>query len=340
MMKKFKIKISDKIISENNPTFVIAEIGINHRGNKKLCLKLIDQAINCGADAVKIQIVDYKDSYSKNSSSFKIFKKNYLRLKDIEHINNYCRKKNIIFFATPSGDSAINILKKTNFPAVKISSSLLNNTPYLKKISRTIKKPYILSTGMAYLSEIKESSIILSKQKIPYILLKCTSQYPADDKNLNLNSISTIKKKFKCLVGYSDHTKDNLACLSAVSKGAKVIEKHFNVYNNKSAPDDKISAKPKQFKELVNQIRRIDIMKGNSMIFPSKIEIKNRDNNLRKIVAKKKIKKGELFTIDNVGLLRSNKKHGLPPKNFENFLNKKSLKNIKAYSLLKLNFIS
>ena len=145
MNNKNLVKIKNKIINENSRTYIIAEIGINHKGKRDLCIKLIDSAIKCGADAVKIQIVDYEDSYSKNSPSYKIFKKNYLNFDDLQKINNYCKKRNITLFATPSGKSVIKIIKKLRYPAIKISSGLLNNTFFINQLSSEIRKPFILN---------------------------------------------------------------------------------------------------------------------------------------------------------------------------------------------------
>ena len=340
MNKKKIIKINNKIINKKSNTYVIAEIGINHLGDKNLCIRQIDSAIKCGADAVKLQIADYEESYSKDTLSYKIFKKYSLNLDDLLKINKYCKKKKITIFATPSGKSVIKIIKKLKYPAVKISSSLLNNVYFINQISSEIKKPFILSCGMAFEEEIRKTVKILKEKKIPFILLKCTSLYPAGDKSLNLHSIKTLEKKFDCIVGYSDHTKDNLACLSAVSMGAKVIEKHFNIEKNIKAPDDKISAKPKQFSKLITDIRRIEKMKGRPAIYPDKDEIILRKFNHRKIISKKEIFLEQEFNEENIGLLRSKKLiEGLSAKFFNKFLNQKSSKNIKKNTILNLKHI-
>jgi len=340
MNKKKIFKINNKIINNKSKTYIIAEIGINHLGDKNICIRQINSAIKCGADAVKLQIADYEESYSKDTPSYRIFKKYSLNLGDLIKINNHCKKKNITIFATPSGKSVIKIVKKLKYPAVKISSSLLNNVYFINQISSTIKKPFILSCGMAFEKEIRETVNILKVKKIPFILLKCTSLYPARDKSLNLYSIKTLEKKFDCIVGYSDHTKDNLACLSAVSMGAKVIEKHFNIEKNTKAPDDKISAKPKQFSRLISDIRRIEEMTGSPTIYPDKDEIVLRKFNHRKIVSKKKILLGQEFNEDNIGLLRSKKLiEGLSAKFFNRFLNQKSSRNIKKNTILNLKHI-
>ena len=339
-MNKKIIKINNKIIEKKSNTYVIAEIGINHLGDRNLCIRQINSAIKCGADAVKLQIADYEDSYSKNTPSYKIFKKYSLNLDNLIKINNYCKKKNITIFATPSGKSVIKIIKKLKYPAVKISSSLLNNIHFINQISSEIKKPFIISCGMALEKEIRETVNILKEKKIPFILLKCTSLYPAQDKSLNLHSIKTLENKFDCIVGYSDHTKDNLACLSAVAMGAKVIEKHFNIEKNTKAPDDKISAKPKQFSKLILDIRRIEEMKGSSKIYPNRDEILLRKFNHRKIISKKKIFFKQQFNEDNIGLLRSKKPIvGLSAKLFNKFLNQKASKNIKENTILNIKHI-
>ena len=165
----------------------------------------------------------------------------------------------------------------------------MNNTFFINQLSSEIRKPFILSCGMAYEKEIKNSVSILIKKKIPFILLKCTSLYPAKDLTLNLQSLKTLRNKFKCIVGYSDHSTDNLSCLVAVSNGAKVIEKHFNIEKNKNAPDDIVSAKPKQFAELIKNIRRVEKILGSSKIYPDKSEINKRNHNLRNVESQLRI---------------------------------------------------
>ena len=317
-------KIKNQIVG-GSKVFIIAEIGINHNGNLNLCKKLISAAKKSGADAVKLQIIDPDSSYNKNTPSYKIFKKNILSFKQLVEIKNFAKIKKIILFATPGDFKSLEIIKKLKFPAIKISSGLITNEALLIEAAKT-NLPIILSTGMAYLSEIKKASQILKKYKNKkYSILKCTSLYPSPASKVNLNSIITLGELFNVPIGFSDHTKNNDACIASVSLGAKIIEKHFTLDKRLKVPDQKISADPNQFSKLVKSIRNIEKLLGNKDIFPSKEEIKKRKINHRTIISIKKIKKDEIFTIKNIALKRSlNSNSGLHPRYFFKIIGKKN----------------
>ena len=336
-MELFKIK--KRKIGKNSPVFIIAEIGLNHNGSLSLCKKLISKAKECGADAVKLQISDPKYSYNTDTKSYKIFKKNTLPFKDLRKLTFYAKRKKIILFATPGDFKSLEICKKLKFPAIKISSGLLTNEPLISRCAAT-KLPLILSTGMAFESEIKKAISIIKKNKnSKYAILKCTSLYPASSELINLSSILTFRNKFKVPIGYSDHTLDNLACIGAVALGAKIIEKHFSINKKFKGADHKISAEPKQFKSLVKDIRIMEKLIGIKKIFPSDNEIKNRSLMYRSIITIDKIKKGEKFTSENLGLKRSKgKKMGLNPSYFNTIIGKKSKKDLKKNTMIQKSF--
>tara|TARA_B110000211_G_scaffold234801_1_gene306387 strand:- start:14829 stop:15839 length:1011 start_codon:yes stop_codon:yes gene_type:complete len=323
----FKI---DNLIIGKLRTFIIAEIGINHLGSLHNCKKLINQAKKSGADAVKLQISDPEYSYNKDTVSYKIFKKNRLSFEKLKKIKSYARKKKIILFATPGDFKSLEIIKRLNFPAIKISSGLMTNEALVSEIAK-IKKPVIFSTGMAYMSEIKKIISILKRNKNKYFaILKCTSLYPCPPNFVNLISINNLKNKFpKIPIGFSDHTKSIDACIAAVALGAKIIEKHITLNKNFKVPDQKVSCDPKEFKLMVKKIRYIEQTIGKENIFPTKEEIKKRNLYHRSIITVKKISIGEKFDKNNIALKRSTgKKKGLHPKYFFKILGKKSKKNI------------
>ncbi len=331
------LKINNRKIGPGSPVYIIAEIGINHKGNLKLCKKMIHSAKKNGADAVKLQIAVPEYSYSSNTTSFKIFKKNQLNTKQLINIKNYCKKKNITLFATPCDFQSLEIIKKLKFPAIKISSGLLTNLPLIQKAIET-KLPIIVSTGMAYYKEIESVIKFFKKKKTNnFAILKCTSLYPSPSKTVNLKSIKKLEK-LRVTVGFSDHTQNNDACLAAVSLGAKIIEKHFTIDRKLKVPDQKISADPIQFKNLVNSIRNIEKLLGSDDIFPSFPEIKKRKINHRSIISIKSIKKGEKFNYQNISLMRSNGlKMGLDPKFYFKIIGKKSKKNISKETKINKN---
>ena len=212
-MKKFELL--DKYIGENQKTFIIAEIGLNHNGKLSTCKKMIKSAKKAGADAVKLQISDPDESYYFGTNSYNTFLKYSLSEKQIIKINQYAKKNKILLFATAGDLKSLKLIKKLKFPILKISSGLLTNDPILIQASK-LKIPIIISCGLAYEHEINRALGIIKKNKIKKIvLLKCTSLYPAPDNQLNIDAIETMKKRFNCIVGYSDHTQDNLACIAS-----------------------------------------------------------------------------------------------------------------------------
>jgi len=299
-------KIKDKLIG-GDKTFVIAEIGLNHNGSYKKCIQMINEALKAGVDACKLQISDPNQSYNKKTLSYKVFKKFSLTKNEIIRLNKYCKKKKIILFSTVGDFNSLEFIKKIKFPAIKISSGLLNNFPLLEKIANT-KVPIILSTGMSNLQEIKQSlKIINFKSKNKKIgVLKCTSLYPTLHHNVNLNAMVSLKRKLRLPVGYSDHTIGNLACLAAVAMGAKIIEKHFTLNKKQKGLDHFISADPKELKDLVTGIREIEKIKGKQKIEPVKAELIQRRKMYRFVFSCKKIKKGERFSLKNIALKRTN----------------------------------
>ena len=331
-------KIGNKIIGKKR-VFVIAEIGVNHNGSLSVCKNLIKKAKISGADAVKLQIINAEESYSKSTKSYKIFKKNFLNYEEIKKIKSYAKKLNIILFATPGDFSSLSIIKKLNFPAIKISSGLLTNIPLIVEASK-LKKPMIVSTGFANLNEIRETVNKIKKIHNKIVILRCTSIYPASNENLNLLSILTLKKKFNAIVGYSDHSLGNLACLTAVSLGAKIIEKHFTLNKKQTGADHKRSSAPKEFKLLVDQIRMIEKSLGENNVFPTKIETKLKKFYHRTIIASRTIFKNQKLNKDNISLKRTNKNgQRMHPREYFNIIGKKSKKKISKDEIINYKFL-
>lgn len=234
-----QIVIKNKIISEEGPIFFIAEIGINHNGSVKTAKKLIDMAILSNCDAVKFQkrtpelcIPEHKKNELKNTPWGRM---TYLEYKNkiefnkeqYEIIDSYCRKKNIIWFASPWDIPSIDFLEEFDVPCYKIASAMLTNREILKKI-RDIGKPIILSTGMSALSQVDEAVNLLDD--LPLVIMQCNSSYPSEDMELNLRVIEKYKKRYpRHIIGYSGHEKGYTASLVAAALGARVIERHITL---------------------------------------------------------------------------------------------------------------
>lgn len=326
--------IDRKIISQTGPTYIVAEIGINHSGSKSKCEKLIKMAHKSGADAVKLQLADPNLSYSKNHPTFKEFKNKFLSDESLSNLIKYSKSLGISLFATPGDFSSLERIVKLKMPAIKISSGLLNNLPLIKEASKK-NVPIILSTGMAYLNEISDAVKICSKNQKKIALLKCTSIYPAPIQNLNLNGINELRKKFKVPVGYSDHANGIEASIYSVAFGARIIEKHFTLNRFEKGADHKISIEPKQFATMVKKVRDLESMMGEKILKPTKQEIKNRKFSYRKLVTSKKIYAGEKITLKNITFKRTlAKKNGIKPKHFFKVLGKRVSKNLKDEKIL------
>lgn len=325
-----------------NKTFIIAEIGNNHEGNYQLAKKMINLASKSGVDAVKFQT--YKTSFFINKNDKKRFKKlknfelSYAQFKNLKKIAN---KLGLLFISTPFDLESANFLSK-NSDIIKIASSD-NNFFKLIDVVLKSKKPVIVSTGLANISEIKRivllaKKILKSKFNKNFALLHCVSAYPVEPKYANLNSIKFLKEKFNCIIGYSDHTIGNEASLVAISLGAKIIEKHFTLNNNYSNfRDHKISLNPKDMQKMISSTRRVENMIGN---YDKKISInekKNYSSMRRSIYFDKKLKKGTILKRQDLKIVRPYKI--LEPNDLSKVLGKKLKKDAQESELVTLKIL-
>ena len=321
-----------------NP-YIIAEISGNHCGSFEKAKKLIKCAKINGADAVKLQTYTADMMTIKSSKSyFKI--KNGLwkgyNLWDLYHeahtplswhpkLFSYAKKIGITLFSTPFSEEAVDYLEELNCPFYKVASFEMNDHPLVAKIART-KKPLIISTGMANLQEIEATVRIARRngaKKI--ILLYCVSNYPSDINDFNLANIEILKKKFKCDVGLSDHSKGNLIATLATSMGAEFFEKHIALDNQTDGVDIEFSAKGSEIKDYVRTIRD-----SSKLLKKKSSYVNSPDKKMklfrRSIFAIKDIKKGDLFSKKNIKRIRPG--NGIPPSYYSLILGKKSPKNI------------
>ena len=329
-----------------NKVFFIAEISANHCGNFKLAKKLIRCAKTNGADAVKLQ------TYTANTMTIKSNKK-YFKIKEglwkgynlwdlynkaqtplewHEELFRYGKSLGIKVFSTPYDETAVDFLEKLNCPIYKIASFEMTDLNLIKKVSET-KKPLIISTGMANLKEIEESVKVAKINGAKDItLLYCVSNYPSSINDFNLNNIKILKKKFKCKVGISDHSKDNRVAIASIASGAEVIEKHIALDNQKKGFDIDFSIKGREIKKLRDDIDITFKLMGKNIFFRNKNENKSKVFR-RSIFTTKDIKKGQKFTKYNVRVVRPG--YGLEPKYYNKILNKKSPINIRKDEPLK-----
>lgn len=340
-MKSNYLKLGSKFISDKHAPFLIAEISANHNQSLKRLLKLIDKIVESGADAVKIQtytpdsmtlnskskhfkIIDKKSPW-KGKTLYDIYKKGTTPYEWHKKIFNYAKKKRILCFSTPFDDYAVEFLEKLKVPFYKVASYECVDIPLIEKIAKTYK-PIIISTGAANFNEINDAVKTVRKYHNKLILLKCTSLYPSKDSQLNLSAIIEMKKKFKCPVGFSDHTIDLNAAITSIGVGANVIEKHVKFSNKESGLDSSFSITPKELKDLKVKMNNAWKALGIKTIGPIKEELKVRKRR-RSLYFIKNLKKGEIVKLESIKRIRPG--YGIAPKHIKTIIGKKVKKNIK-----------
>ncbi|MGB1729330.1 MAG: N-acetylneuraminate synthase family protein, partial [Crocinitomicaceae bacterium] len=260
-----------------NRTFIIAEIGPNHNGDLNIAKSMVSDLSKIGVDAVKFQLAIPENVYSKDAfkadyqkeneaskSPLEMAQRHRLTFEEHRELKQWCDQNNIMYLCTAFDiDSLIYIDQKLNVPIFKISSGE-NLTKDLIEYIASQNKPILLSTGMTSFEEISLSLSILTRKSDKNItVLHCVSNYPANDDEINLNTLLEIKERYNCKIGYSDHSLGNEASLAAVTLGATVIEKHVTFDRNAEGPDHKASSTINEFEALVHSIRRIEKMMGN-----------------------------------------------------------------------------
>ena len=329
---------------------IIAEAGVNHNGQLDLAFRLIDVALEAGADVVKFQTgipklvmskvaikADYQlSSTDPNETQLEMSEKLTLPLEDFRKLKIYAEKRGILFLSTPFDIVSINYLNDLGLDCFKVPSGEITNLPYLHKIGGLNKK-VIMSTGMAELYEITDALNILiasGTEKNKITILHCNTEYPTPCEDVNLRAMITIRDELGVGVGYSDHTLGIEVSIAAVALGAKVIEKHFTLDRNMSGPDHSASLEPDEFKAMVKAIRNIEKALGDGVKHPSPSEMKNMPIARKSIVAERKIKKGETFSEENLTAKRPGV--GISPMNWDKVIGKVANKNYEEDDLIEL----
>lgn len=313
------VEIGGKKIGAFERTFVIAEAGVNHNGDMELAKKMIDVAVNAGADAVKFQAFKAdklilqnveKAPYQKVTTSnvetqYEMLKRLEVTSKQSEDLMHYCKEKNIIFLSTPFEKASLDELDEQGVLAFKVAATDLTNIQFLRQVAEK-GKPIILSAGMCYLEEVRRALEAIYPINKNVILLQCTANYPIQDTEANISVIRTLQDEFDILVGYSDHSQGVGASPYAVAIGAKVIEKHFTLDKSLSGPDQKASVTPEELVQLVTDIRRVEAYLGDGIKMPSCSEQMTRKSLQKCLVASCEIRKEEKFSETNIVAKRTN----------------------------------
>ncbi len=319
------ISIENRKISKDNQPYIIAEMSANHNGDIENAFKIIKEAKNSGADAVKIQTYtadtitlkskneDFiiKDGLWAGRSLYNLYEEAHMPWEWHEPIFDYANEIGITIFSSPFDKTAVDLLEKLNAPAYKIASFEAIDLPLIEYVASTTK-PMIISTGMANKEEIRQAINCAQSAGCKQLaILHCVSGYPAPSSEYNIQTIEDMINEFNLVTGLSDHTKGNITAITSIAKGASIIEKHFTLNKSGGGPDDSFSLEPHEMKSLCDESKeaweclgKIDYGKKSSEIGNIKFR--------RSLYFTKNIKKGEVILSDSVRSVRPG--YGIAPK--------------------------
>lgn len=345
-----EFNIDGRMIGLGRPTFVIAEIGVNHDGSVRKAQELVHVAAHCGADAVKIQLfrasllmhpsagfAEYQRERTRAQSPADMLRQYELSADDVRRVVQSIREKGMVPLATPFSPADVETVGALDLPAVKIASPDLVNRPLLARAA-ALGKPMLVSTGAATLEEVERTVGWLNKWFVPFALLHCVSAYPVPTSQANLCWIQELARQFGVPLGYSDHTTEVSAGALAAAAGAVVVEKHLTYDRSAKGPDHTASADPDQFFRYVKQIREADEMRG----APGKRVLDVEQDVLRlsrqSLVVRREMKPGDVLRVQDLTVQRPGT--GLSPALIEEAVGKKFLRAVPAGAILQKDMLS
>ena len=339
------INFGKRKIGKNKPCYIIAEIGSNFDMSLEKAKKMIKLAKKSGADCAKFQSFLTEELLAKNEfkekstfqkkwkkSVWSVYKNAEFPRKWHKELADFAKKNNIDFMSTPYDFEAVDLLEDIGVKAYKIGSGDITIHKFLEYVANK-KKPVILPTGASNLQEIKNAVNVIKKINKKIILLQSVTQYPSKIEDANVLTMVDFHKKFGFNVGYSDHSLGIAVPIASVAHGACVIEKHFTDNQKNEGPDHPHSLNPEQFFQMVKLIRDVEKCLGINVKEVQKSEKHTRIIQRRSVYSIKEIKKGELFSDENIKCLRP--ANGLSADKFAQIINKKAKRTIKSYSLIK-----
>ena len=320
-----------------NRTFIIAELSANHNQNFDLAVKTLEAIAASGADAVKIQtykpeslVLDIDNEFFgtiksglwKGMKRYDLYKMAATPYEWHPKLQQIAKDLGLIFFSSPFDFEAVDLLRSLDIPIYKIASFEINDIPLIKYVAK-LGKPIIFSTGCADITDIDLAIETCRRENNHQIsLLKCTSEYPASYEQANLLTIPDMKSRFNLPIGISDHTLGSIVPLAAVALGAEIVEKHFILDRALGGADSAFSMEPKEFRDMVDNIRNIEKTFGEIKYDITDVERLKR----RSLYASENIKKGDIFSEKNIRSLRPG--HGLHPRYYETIIGKPSQRDI------------
>lgn len=343
------IELSGRKIGSNFEPLVVAEIGINHNGSLTEAFKLVDAASKAGVEIIKHQTHIIEDEMSQdaknvfpgnspNKSIYQIMHECALSEEEEVKLKKYVEKKNMIFFSTPFSRKAVDRLVRMNVPVFKIGSGECNNYPLVEYVASK-GKPIILSTGMNDIETLKPSVKIIEKYKIPFALMHTTNLYPTPYHLVRLGALNDLKENFpNAILGLSDHTDNNYACIGAIAMGVSIIERHFTDTLKRKGPDISCSMDIDQCSELIKASKIIYKERGGKKNIIPEEKITS-DFAFATVVSIKLIKKGEILSSENIWVKRPGTGE-IKAKMYDDLIGKKATREIKTDKHLKFSDIS
>lgn len=317
------VRIGDRLINDDSPVFIIAEVGINHNGSVEMARRLIDAAKDAGVDAVKFQMRHLSSLYRvlptgnvtnedlSAQYTLNLLQKFELPVDAMVDLFDYAKDRGLVALCTPWDEESLETLEEYGMAAYKVASADLTNHPFIERLART-HKALMLSTGMAQEDEIVEAVKLLQCCGSAYALLHCNSTYPAPFKDINLAYLPRLKEIGRCPVGYSGHERGVHVAAAAVCQGARIIEKHITLDRGLEGSDHKASLMPDDFRRMVEGVRQVEEALGSSHSRTlTQGEIMNRANLAKSLIAARDIAVGE--TIDESTIEIRSPGRGLQP---------------------------
>ena len=338
-----EFELGNRMVGYHHPPLVIAEIGINHNGSLESAISLADDAIDAGIEVIKHQTHVVEDEMTSEAKSvipgnsdksiYQIMEECALNEEDEVSLKEHVESRGKIFISTPFSRAAADRLERMGVCGYKIGSGECNNYPLIEHIA-SFKKPIILSTGMNDLDSIRPAVEIIRKHQVPFALLHTTNIYPTPDRLVRLGAMNELQDTFSdAVIGLSDHTVSNHACFGAVALGASILERHFTDSMTREGPDIINSMDPSAAKELILGANTIFEQRGGSK-GPVKEELPTIKFAFASIVSINDIKKGEIFSKDNLWVKRPGTGEILAEE-FESILGKKAKNDISSGQQLK-----
>ena len=350
MNKSFKI--GNKMVGENAPAFIVAELSANHNQDYHRAVEILHAAREAGADAVKLQTytadtitIDCDDECFQinegtiwdGTTLYRLYQEAYTPWEWQPRLMEEASKLGMECFSSPFDFTSVDFLQEMQVPAYKIASYEINDIPLIRKIAR-LHKPIIFATGIAYPEDIERALTVCREEgNEDVILLKCVSSYPTPYEAVNLRVIPTLAKTYDCLTGISDHTMGTIVSAGAIPLGAKMVEKHLTLRRKDGGPDSAFSMEPEEFAQMVREIRILEKALGSSEYVLTDTQ-KLEHEGARSLFVVQDIQSGEILTPENIRSIRPG--NGLHTMYYEKVLGKTAKQFLKKGTPLSWDVIS